>query len=156
MVDFDFITPRLATGARLSSVEDAEILVEAGITGIIDCTWLEPDQQYTDTQVFAAHPALSVLWNPTIDDGETKGVDWFEPSIDFAFQTLSKPRSALYCHCDQGRNRGPSTAFAVMLALGWTYDTAIEMIHTARPATIGWLRYANDAANALREMGYLR
>jgi hypothetical protein len=154
-MDYDWITPRLSTGAKIGGVEDVEILVDAGVTHCIDCTWDEADQQFSGTSLFAQHPALAVLWNPTDDDGQTKGPEWFGESVDFGFMALSKPQTKLYCHCDQGRNRGPSTAFCIMLAMGWEYDDALDMIHKARPKTIGFIRYADDAANSLHEMGYL-
>ena len=151
MADFDFITTRLATGAAITDPADVEALVAAGVTHVIDCT----TNSFESTTLFAQHPALTVLYNPTEDDGSTKGIEWFEPTVEFGFMALSHPHQKLYCHCDAGQNRGPSTAFCVMLVMGWEYDTAIEMIHKARPVTIDHIRYAPDAANTLIEMGYL-
>lgn len=153
-MDFDFITSRLATGAHLTDPADVEALVSAGITHTIDLTWSEEDEQFSSAGAFAAHPALAVLWNPTEDDGQTKGPEWFGQSVDFGFMALSKPHTKLYCHCDAGINRGPSTAATIMMAMGWTYNDSIQMIHTARPVTVGGIRYAPDAANALKELGY--
>lgn len=152
MLDFDYITPRLATGGALSGPEDAEELVRRGITHVIDCT---NNSYETDTSWMANHPALSVLWNPTPDDGTTKGADWFVPSVEFALMAIGNPGTACYAHCHAGHNRGPSTAFAIMLAMGWAYDAAIEAIHQARPVTVGHIRYAADAANALLAAGFL-
>lgn len=148
---FDFVTPRLATGGALRGPEDAEWLVAEGVTHVIDCT----TDSYDDTEAFALHPDLMVLWNPTRDDGTYKGPQWFAPSLQFAFMTLSQPRTKLYAHCHSGMNRGPSTAFAVMLASGFSYDLALDLIHEARPITQGHVRYAADAANALHELGFL-
>jgi hypothetical protein len=150
VISFDFITPRLATGGGVESYEDVEQLVLAGVTHSIDCTWQEADQSY-----MAIHPAISVLWNPTEDDGGPKPPSWFKESINFAYMALALPHTKVYCHCKEGRNRGPSTALAVMLALGWDFDVAVGLIHNQRPETYGYLRYAPDAANAVRELGYL-
>jgi hypothetical protein len=150
-MDFNFVTPRLATGAALQSSQDVDVLVGADITHVIDCTL----DSYETTAAFALHPALSCLWNPTQDDGQTKGVEWFHPSVEFGLMVMSYPDSKLYCHCSAGINRGPSTAFCIMLALGWTYNDALGAIHTARPATVNGVRYAQDAANALTTLGYL-
>lgn len=149
MISFDFITPRLATGGQLEDYDDVEQLVLAGVTHSIDVTWSEADQS-----IMASHPLISVLWNPTVDDGQSKGVLWFKDSIEFAMMALAQPGAKVYCHCQEGKNRGPSVVLAVMLALGWDFDTAVDLIHTKRPVTYGHIRYAEDAANAVRELGY--
>lgn len=155
-VNFDFIIPRLATGGALGDPADVETLVTAGITHVVDCTDSEADANYDDTGTFANHPALAVLWNPTLDDGAVKEPSWFEQSVDFAMMALAKPNTAVYTHCTAGMNRGPSTAFAILLMLGFDYNTAISMIHTARPITVGGIRYAADAANGLKTLGYIK
>jgi len=150
-MDYDFVTTRIATGAAIKGPQDVEVLVNAGITHVIDCT----SDSYETTLAFAQHPALSCLWNPTPDDGAYKGPDWFRPSIEFGMMAMGMTETKLYAHCHGGKNRGPSTAFCLMLVMGWAYDAAVSTIHTARPITRGHLRYAADAANALRILGYL-
>jgi hypothetical protein len=150
VIDFQFITPRLATGTLVSSYQDIEQLAYAGITHSIDLTWKEADQSF-----MASYPGIAVLWNPTDDDGQYKPPVWFGQSINFAFMALALPHTKIYCHCKGGLNRGPSTAFAIMLALGWDFDVALDLIHQQRPATYGWVRYAVDAANAVKELGYV-
>lgn len=150
VISFDFVTPRIATGSAVLHYDDAQQLAYAGITHVVDCTWDEADQS-----IMASHPILSVLWNPTQDDGQHKDAHWFGESIEFGLMALFKPHCKLYTHCLNGRNRGPSTAFAVMLTLGWDYDTAMDLIHTKRPQTVGYVQYATDAANAVRELGYI-
>ena len=149
MIDFDFITPRLAVGGAPMDYQDADQLGLAGITHDIDTTWKETDQS-----ILASFPGISVLWNPTEDDGQEKPPWWFRDSIEFAFQALSTPHAKLYVHCDSGLNRSPSTVLAIMMALGWEYDAAMDLIHDKRPATKGWVRYATDAANAVNDLGY--
>jgi protein-tyrosine phosphatase len=149
VIDFSAITPRLGTGGQLNTYVDAEQLVLAGYTHSIDLTWDEADQS-----IMASHPLLSVLWNPTEDDGQHKEPSWFKQSIDFAFMALAQPNTKVYCHCKDGHNRGPSTCLAIMMATGWDFDVAIDLIHTQRPATYGMIRYAVDAANAVKELGY--
>lgn len=150
MIDFDFITAFLATGGALTSPDDVVILKDAGITHVIDCTWTEVDQE-----ILGNETEISVLWNPTEDDGSYKPPYWFLHSIEYAFMALQKPHTRLYTHCNRGINRGPSTAFAILFAFGIEYSTAIDMIHKARPITRqGGIRYANDAANGLLALGY--
>lgn len=154
-MDYNFITPRLATGAALSGPADVEVLVAAGISHVIDLTDAEADQGYDDVGAFADHPAITVLWNPTADDGTHKGPEWFQESVWFGLSALVEPHRKLYTHCSAGVNRGPSTAFAIMLAMGWSYNDALTTIHTARPVTQNGIIYAADAANGLTTLGYL-
>lgn len=150
MIDFDFVTAFLATGGGLEGPDDVEQLMLAGITHIIDCTWTEADQEYLGNE-----DRISVLWNPTEDDGEPKPPEWFLHSVEYAFMVLERPHTRLYAHCNRGINRGPSTAFAILFAFGIEYETAIDMIHKARPITReGGIRYAPDAANGLLSLGY--
>jgi hypothetical protein len=150
VIDFNFITPILATGGGLENYNDAEELALAGITHVVALNWEE-----NDVVIMAGHPILTCLWNPTEDDGQPKSIEWFGESIEFGLSMLLKPWTKLYCHCKEGRNRGPSTALAVMLACGWEFDTAIDLIHIQRPVTYGYIKYATDAANAVKELGYL-
>jgi hypothetical protein len=153
--DYDFILPRLATGGALTGPADVEAMVDAGITHVIDCTTDEADQNADDVRQFVNNPAIICLWNPTIDDGTIKEPAWFDQSIWFALGALTQPHVRVYAHCTNGQNRGPSTAFAIMLAMGWDYNSAIDLIHTARPVTVGGIIYAGDAANAVKALGYL-
>jgi hypothetical protein len=47
------------------------------------------------------------------------------------------------CHCHMGINRGPSLAFAVLLALGWEPVRALDAIRSVRP--VAYMGYAEDA-----------
>jgi hypothetical protein len=40
-VDYDWITNRVATGAALSSAEDVQVLVDAGVTAVVDARAVE-------------------------------------------------------------------------------------------------------------------
>jgi hypothetical protein len=149
VIDFDFITACLATGNAIESPDDVEQLALAGITHVIDCTWDEADQYY-----LGADPRISCLWNPTEDDGQAKDPMWFMHSVEYYFMAAAKPHTKVYTHCTNGKNRGPSTAFAILFAFGIDYDLAIDMIHKARPITLNGLKYVNDAANGLQYLGY--
>lgn len=98
-MNFSRIMPRLWTGGALQSISDVETLVAAGVTHVVDCTDAEADANYDDTGVFANHPAIAVLWNPTPDDGQPKNPAWFEQSIDFALMAWAKGHTGLYAHC---------------------------------------------------------
>jgi protein-tyrosine phosphatase len=149
MVDFNFVTRRLATGAAITGSADVQALTAAGITHIIDCR-----DDFDDAQLLARDPAISYLWNGVPDDGNpaTHGDTWFSKSLAFALPALSTPHTRVYCHCSAGRNRGPSTAFAVMLASGFTPSDAESIIRVARP--IVGLAYMSEAITSVTNLGY--
>lgn len=147
-MDYNWINPRLATGAALNNgAADAQLLVAAGVTHIVDVT-----DAGDDTPYFAALPGVHVLWNPTSDNGEHKPPEWFGTSLMFALPALGQPHAKVYAHCSGGVNRGPSTAYAILRALGFTPADAEATIRAARPQ-VG-LAYKTDADAAMPILGY--
>jgi protein-tyrosine phosphatase len=126
-----------------------QALVTAGITHIIDCR-----DDFNDAPLLAGQSAISYLWNGVPDDGDpaTHGDAWFAKSIGFALPALSGPHTKVYCHCAAGVNRGPSTAFAIMLASGFTAADAEAVIRAARPV-VG-LAYKTEAVASVSNLGY--
>jgi hypothetical protein len=153
-VSFDFVNTRIATGGALSDPADVETLVQAGITHIVDAT-NTADQNYDDVATFANHPAISVFWNPTDDDGVDKSPEYWQDSVNFGMMALSLPHAKLFCHCTSGINRGPSTCFAILLVCGYSADQGLSAIHNARPITEGGVRYSTNVLNSLTELGYI-
>ena len=147
MADFDFITARLATGAAISSVADVQQLVAAGITHIIDCR-----AEFDDAPLLSSQPSMLYVWDGTEDDGQPKPPGWFAKAFAVALPALAASHYKVYCHCAAGINRGPSMAYAIMRALGWTMTDAEAMIRSARPQ-VG-LRYKADADQAVHILGY--
>lgn len=145
-MDFTFVTPRLATGARITAATDAQELLTAGITHIIDCR-----AEFDDSPMLASL-GVHYLWNGTYDDGSAKPVSWFAKSLKFALPAFAHPHDKVYAHCAAGINRGPSTAYALMRALGWSAQSAADTIRAARPQ-VG-LRYAPDADKAIVALKY--
>lgn len=128
MTDFAMITSRLATGARVGSVDDAQQLIAAGVTHILDLTDAEDDQ------LFLAGLGVAYLYNPTADDGGQRPVDWWHQSLVFALEAYTVFGTCLYCHCSAGINRGPSTAYGVLRAcMGLDPAQAESMIRAVRP-----------------------
>jgi len=150
MADFDFVTPRLATGAAITNAADVDALMAAGVTHVIDCR-----EEFDDAPLLTANPTILYLWNGVPDDGNpaTHGVAWFGKSLQFALPTIAHPGSKVYCHCAQGVNRGPSTAFAIMLACGFTSINAVAIIKAARP--VAGIAYQNEAIDSVKQLGYV-
>jgi len=145
--DFDWVTPRLATGSQINGQADLQELVACGVTAIIDCTTYQE-------RVGAETPGMRYLWNPTRDDGEPKPVSWFAISLGFALPILTQPRERVLAHCQSGIDRGPSTIYAILRALGWDGTDAVDLIHRARPETCDGIAYAGDADHAITLLGF--
>lgn len=148
-MNYSFITPRLVTGGEIDTPADVNLLVAAGITHIIDCR-----EKFDDGVLLAGQPTLAYLWNPTADDGQSKSYTWFQRSLDFALPALARPHTKVYAHCKAGINRGPSTAYAILRALGWSGLEAKTLIRLKRPITLAGIRYAGDADQAVFALGY--
>lgn len=148
MADFSFVTDRLATGGAIQSPADVAALVAAGVTHIVDC-----QLEFDDTSEFVKS-GVTVLWNGVEDDGNpaTHGPEWFGKSLAFALPALALPHNKVYAHCAAGCNRGPSTAMAIMLALGFTSSDAEALIRAARPQVT--LAYKAEAISAVPALGY--
>lgn len=148
-MDFSQITTRLYTGAGINSQADVAELAAAGITHVVDCR-----AEFDDTALLASNPQIAVLWNGVGDDGQPKPAEWFAKTLTFALPALAQPHMKVYTHCAAGHNRGPSACYAIMRAVGFTPDDALNLLHTNRPATVGGVIYAADADRALPELGY--
>ena len=146
-MDYSFVTGRLATGGGITTDQDVQALVKAGVTHIIDCRL-----DFDDSVLLRTHPSLSYLWNGTADDGQPKPPEWFGKSIAFALDALSHPKANVYVHCKAGVNRGPSTTYAILRAFGMAGQLAESLIRKARPQ-VG-LAYKNDANKAVAILGY--
>ena len=125
-MDFNFVTNRVATGALIHNEADLLVLIQAGITHIIDCC--EPEDAGVSN-----HPDIHYLHNPTGDDGQHKNASWFEVSINFGLEALSHPKNKVLAHCAAGVNRGPSTCYALLRSQGLAADEAERLIRSARP-----------------------
>ena len=149
-MDFDFVAPRLATGGEVISAGDLDDLVAAGVTHVIDCR-----DGFTSAHMLADEPQISYLWNGVPDDGDpvTHGDLWFAKSLSFALPALARPQAKVCAICASGVNRGPSTVFAIMLALGFTPAIAEELICAARPV-VGLL-YKLEAIASVANLGYV-
>ena len=142
--DFDFAADRVATGADLP-FDDTGALdrlagwVAAGITHVID-NRIEAN----DASFVAVHaPGLAYLHNPTDDAGQRMSDAWFDRGVAFALDAFAQPGAKVLSHCHMGINRGPSLAYAILLATGTDPVEALDALRRARPIANAW--YAEDA-----------
>jgi protein-tyrosine phosphatase len=113
--------------------------VKAGITYIIDVRGEWSDEML----VKAEAPQIHYHYLGTHDDGVAQDEAWFRAGIQAMEAAFLNPNPKLLVHCHMGINRGPSMAFAMMLADGWSPIEALDAIRVARP--IAGIIYAEDA-----------
>jgi len=113
--------------------------VDAGITHVVDVRVEWSDEDFVAERA----PQLTYIWAGVDDDGQGQSDDWFDSVVPRAVKALRTGDSSAVVHCHMGVNRGPSMAFAILLAMGWEPLAALEAIQTARP--IAGIIYAQDA-----------
>jgi Dual specificity phosphatase, catalytic domain len=143
--DYGQVTPYLFTGGELLLKGEAEELAERGVTHIIDN---RAEQNSID---LILHTDIEYLHNGVNDDGFPKPVSWFQRGVEFALAAINNG-GKVYSHCAAGINRGPSMAYAILRAQGYSKREAIDAIQRVRPEAR--ILYARDAERALAELGY--
>lgn len=113
--------------------------IAAGITHIIDVR----DEWTDEAMVADIAPHLHYTHLGVDDAGQPMEDSWFDLGVAAAIEALRDPDSRVLVHCHMGVNRGPSMAFAILLALGFNSRRALEAIVEARP--IAAVLYAGDA-----------
>lgn len=144
--NISYISGRVWTGGDLPSdlgeeamLADLVAIQNAGITDILDNRI-----EWSDAEFIAAHaPDMYYLWNGADDAGQVMPDQWFFDGVDFALIALEDPGAQVLAHCHMGINRGPSMAFAILLATGMDPVEALAAIRVARP--IAAISYAGDA-----------
>jgi hypothetical protein len=83
-------------------------------------------------------PDIRRVWLPTLDDGSPRDPRWFD-----GIASAAGTDESVLVHCHMGVARGPSAAFAILLARGWDELDALDAIMFGRP--IATVLYAADA-----------
>ena len=147
MANISRITESVFTGGDLplhigrnAMIEHLRDIEDAGITHIIDNRIEWSDEAF----VLENSPKISYLHNPQDDAGQRMPDSWFDRGVGFAQQALEdNPEARVLAHCHMGINRGPSMAFAILLAQGHDPVEALGAIRDARD--IAAIAYAEDA-----------
>jgi len=126
-MDMTWIADRIAVGGGIWNDQKMIEVVRAGVTHIIDM-----QLEYDDTPLAAPY-GVKVLWNPTDDDFRPKPPELFQRGVDFALAALDDPGSKVFIHCAAGVHRAPMMALAVLRALGFALQDAIDVIQARRP-----------------------
>jgi len=126
-MDMTWITDRIAVGGGIWRPEQMAEVARSGVTHIIDM-----QIEFDDSPLAMPH-GITVLWNPIDDDFRLKPPVVFQKGVDFALQALDESGSKLYIHCAAGVHRAPMMTLAILGALGWDLEQAMELIEARRP-----------------------
>ena len=129
MLDFDFITDRIAVGGALETREDIEALTGLGFTHIIN-TRIEFDDR---TLFLSGDHDPAVLDLGIDDDHQPKPAEFFFRGVRFALAALEEPGSKLLIHCASGIHRGPMLVLALLRVLGYDRYHAMRLLRARRP-----------------------
>lgn len=126
MLDYSWITDRMAVGGGIWNAENMAELARDGFTHVIDM-----QIEFDDTALAEPH-GVAVLWNPTDDDFHMKPASLFRRGVDFALSAFDEPDSRLYIHCAAGVHRAPMMALAILRATGWSLMDAADLLLSRR------------------------
>lgn len=133
--DAQWISDRILLGSSLrngqggSATERLRELVDVhGLTHILDCRSEAHDRYLVEDHA----PEVVYLRCPLPEDPSQDLDDWFRQGVNAATTVLEDPASTLLVHCSNGQTRGPSMAFAILLAQGRPAADALTTIVTAR------------------------
>jgi len=126
-MDMTWVTDRIAVGGGIWHDEKMIEVVRAGVTHIVDM-----QIEFDDTKLAEPY-GVKVLWNPTDDDFRPKPAALLQRGVDFTLQALEQHDTKVLIHCAAGVHRAPMMALAVLRAMGWPLEDAIESIEVQRP-----------------------
>ena len=143
LLDITWITDRIAVGGWIETDQKRSAVVQAGITHVINMGWESDD---TPLQALG----IKVLQNVTDDDFQAKPPELLQKGVEFALSALRDPGSKLLIHCVAGRHRGPMMTLAVLSAMGWSMEEAMQAIASRRPL-VDWAPvYVESVAEFMR------
>lgn len=125
-------------------------LKQIGITHVLDCR-AEHRWEASKRDVVRRKHSFVYRVNGTNDDLKPKSVAYFKRSLTFGIKALADPKAKLFVHCAAGINRGPSSAYAILRAVGYDEIEAEGLLRTKRPGV--WIAYLDDAEKAVRKLG---
>lgn len=126
-MDMTWVTDRIAVGGGIWNDEKMIEVVRAGVTHIVDM-----QIEFDDTKLAEPY-GVQVLWNPTDDDFRLKPVSLLQRGVDFTLRALEDPEAKVFIHCAAGVHRAPMMTLAVLRAMGWPLEDAIDIIEVQRP-----------------------
>lgn len=149
MPDYDWVTSRIALGGAIKSLYDVRKIAADGITHILNV------RTNQDEVPWVLQVGLQYASNPTKDkDTDPKPAGWFKSSFDIIVGALADPGAKVLVHCQEGKNRSPSTVYFFLRAIGLDKDYCEELITETREEADGQMAWNDDAEAALKELGF--
>ena len=145
MVDFHFVTDRLALSSSIRTLEQMREIAGAGITHVVNM------QIEFDNRSLSDGTGIRVLWNGCDDDNLPKPPELFWAGVLFALEALGNPKSKVLFHCAAGIHRSPLMLLALLRVLGHEEAAAIGMIREARPVAAFPPTYLESVEEFVRE-----
>jgi protein-tyrosine phosphatase len=127
-MDITWLTDRIAVGGGIWNADNMAEVARAGVTHIIDM-----QMEFDDTPLAEPH-GIVVCWNPIDDDFEPKRPEIFDRGVEFALAAMDEPHAKLFVHCAAGVHRAPMMTLALLGAMGWPLENAMQLIEKRRPA----------------------
>ena len=127
MVDFQFVTNRLAVGGSIGTIENMREVTRAGITHVVNM------QLEFDDRGISEGAGIEILWIECEDDFLPKPTELFWDGVLFALEALQDPEARVLFHCAAGIHRSPMMLLAVLRTLGYETESAMGMIAAVRP-----------------------
>lgn len=125
------MTDRLGVGGGIWNEQNMIELVKAGVTHVVNM------QIEFDDRPLCEPYEVQVLWNPTDDDFQPKSAELLDAGVQFALQALKDPGTKVYVHCAAGVHRAPMMTLAILRAMGWSLEDAMETVQSLRPV-VDW------------------
>jgi protein-tyrosine phosphatase len=136
-MDYSLITDFMFVG-KTPSLKDQEILLNLGVSLIINMR-------------FEARPhrdsPIPTLWLPTIDSP----LIWIplralKKGVDAALKTI-QDGGVVYIHCHGGIHRAAAMACCILIALGFSPESAMNQVKTRRPKADPYIWYIRRQIN---------
>ena len=127
MADFKFVTNRLAIGGAIGTIENMREVARAGISHVVNM------QREFDDRAISGGAGVEILWIECEDDFLPKPPELFWDGVLFTLEAMQDPAARVLYHCAAGIHRSPMMLLAVLRALGYETEHAMELIGAARP-----------------------
>jgi len=130
-MDMTWVTDRLGVGGGIWNEQNMIELVKAGVTHVVNM------QIEFDDRPLCEPYDVKLLWNATDDDFQPKSPELLDAGVQFALNAFKNPDTKVYVHCAAGVHRAPMMTLAILRAMGWSLEDAMETVQSLRPV-VDW------------------